>query len=131
MFNISNFSDINSSYGNDTGDWLLIKTVDILGQVFKNCNIYRTGADEFVVAMQVNSSEKQNADVISDAQDAYDRLISPQQTPSMGKVNFGFRAAVAKKTGPVNTSVITVLKAMINKDPEAQFGRINFTDLGP
>ena len=130
MFNISNFSDINSRYGNDTGDWLLVRTVDILRQVFKNSRIYRTGADEFVVTTQVNSAEKQTAAVIEDAQDAYERLTSPQQTPSMGKVNFGYRAAVAKKIGPINTSVITVLKAMLNKDPESQFGRINFTDLG-
>ena len=129
MFNISNFSDINSRYGNDTGDWLLTKTVEILGQVFKNSRIYRTGADEFIVSLQVNSAEKHTSDILDSAQDAYERLTSPQQTPTMGKVNFGYKAAVARKVGTINTSVITVLKAMLNKDPESQFGRINFTDL--
>jgi diguanylate cyclase (GGDEF)-like protein len=129
MFNISNFSDINSRYGNDTGDWLLTKTVEILGQVFKNSRIYRTGADEFIVSLQINSAEKHTSDILDIAQDAYERLTSPQQTPTMGKVNFGYRAAVARKVGTINTSVITVLKAMLNKDPESQFGRINFTDL--
>ena len=130
MFNISNFSEINSRYGNDTGDWLLVRTVDILNQVFKNSRIYRTGSDEFVVAFQVNSTERQTGDIIGDAQDAYERLTAAQQTPSMGKVNFGYSAAVARKVGPINTSVVTVLKAMLNKDPESKHGRINFTDLG-
>lgn len=130
MFNIVNFSDINSRYGNDTGDWLLVRTVDILSQVFKNSRIYRTGSDEFVVAFQINSAERKTGDILGDAQDAYERLTAPQQTPSMGKINFSYRAAVAKKVGPINTSVITVLKAMLNKDPDSEHGRINFTDLG-
>jgi diguanylate cyclase (GGDEF)-like protein len=130
MFNIANFSEINSRYGNDTGDWLLVRTVDILNQVFKNSRIYRTGSDEFVVAFQVASAERKTGDILGDAKDAYERLTAAQQTPSMGKVNFVYRAAVAKKIGTINTSVITVLKSMLNKDPDSEHGRINFTELG-
>ncbi len=130
MFNIAGFSDINSRYGNDTGDWLLVRTVDILNQVFKNSRIYRTGSDEFIVAFQVNSAERKTGDILGDAEDAYERLTAPQQTPAMGKISFGYRAALAKKIGPINTSVITVLKAMLNKDPDSDHGKINFTDLG-
>jgi diguanylate cyclase (GGDEF)-like protein len=130
MFNIANFSEINSRYGNDTGDWLLVRTVDILNQVFKNSRIYRTGSDEFVVAFQVASAERKTGDILGDAKDAYERLTAAQQTPSMGKVNFVYRAAVAKKVGTINTSVITVLKSMLNKDPDSEHGRINFTELG-
>ena len=64
MFNIAGFSDINSRYGNDTGDWLLVRTVDILNQVFKNSRIYRTGSDEFIVAFQVNSAERKTGDIL-------------------------------------------------------------------
>ena len=130
MFNIVGFSEINSRYGNDTGDWLLVRTVDILNQVFKNSRIYRTGSDEFVVAFLINSAERKTGDILGDAKDAYERLTAPQQTPAMGKVSFGYRAAVARKIGSINTSVVTVLKAMLNKDPDSEHGRINFTDLG-
>ena len=41
------------------------------------------------------------------------RLSSLQNTPA-GKLTFGYRASVAKKTQNLNTSVITVLKDMIN-----------------
>lgn len=128
MYNIANFSDINSRYGNDIGDWLLVRTVDVINQVFKNCKIYRTGSDEFIIAMQVDEKERKQNDVLEDAADAYKRLTSTQTTPA-GKINFGFKASVARKAGNVNSSVITVLKDMINKDPQANFGHISYTDM--
>ena len=128
MFNIANFSEINSRYGNDIGDWLLVRTVDVLNQVFKNCKIYRSGSDEFVIAMQVNETDRKQNDIIEDAADAYKRLTASQTTPA-GKINFGFRSSVARKSGKVNSSVITVLKDMINKDPQASFGHINYTNM--
>ena len=128
MYNIANFSEINSRYGNDIGDWLLVRTVDVLNQVFKNCKIYRTGSDEFVIAMLVNENERKQNDIIEDAADAYKRLTAAQSTPA-GKINFGFKSAVARKSGTINSSVITVLKDMINKDVQANFGHINFTDM--
>lgn len=128
MYNIANFSDINSRYGNDIGDWLLVRTVDILNQVFKNCKIYRSGSDEFIISMIVDDSDKKQKEILEDATDAYKRLTAPQSTPA-GKINFGFKAAAAKKSGKINTSVITVLKDMINKDAQASFGHINYTDM--
>ncbi|MCR4793970.1 MAG: hypothetical protein K5898_02110 [Ruminococcus sp.] len=92
--------------------------------------IYRTGSDEFVVAFRIDSAERKTGDILGDAKDAYERLTAPQQTPAMGKVSFGYRAAVAGKIGSINTSVVTVLKAMLNKGPDSEHGRINFTDLG-
>ena len=129
MLNIANFSDINSRYGNDIGDWILVRTVDVINQVFKKCRIYRSGSDEFVIAIQVDEAtdSKQN-EIIEDTADIFKRLTAAQTTPS-GKINFGFMSAVARKSGKVNTSVITVLKDMINKDPQASFGHINFTDM--
>ena len=93
----------------------------------RNSRIYRTGSDEFVVALH---TDKKTGDILGDAQEAYQRLTSTQQVPSVGKTNFSYKAAVARKIGPINTSVITVLKSMLNKDPDSENGSINFTDIG-
>ncbi len=128
MYNIGGFSEINTSYGNDVGDWLLVRTVDILKQVFKGSTIYRTGSDEFVVAMQVRERDVNADKILDNAKDAYERLTAEQNTPA-GKIKFEYRASAAKKTGVINASIITILKDLINKNPEAGLGRINYTDL--
>jgi diguanylate cyclase (GGDEF)-like protein len=128
MFNINEFSEVNTKYGNDTGDWLLVRTVDILRQIFKKGKIYRTGSDEFVVALQVNDHETSSAVIIEDAGDAHRRLSANQNTP-MGKLKFGFRASVVKKSGNINTSVVTVLKDIINKENNAVAGKIGYIDM--
>ena len=128
MYNINGFSSVNTRYGNDVGDWLLVRTTDILGQVFKGSKIYRTGSDEFIVAIKGNINDVAYTDIIEDATDAYRRLTAGQNTP-MGRINFEFRSSVCKKSGNINTSVITVLKDMINKNREATVGQITYKDL--
>jgi diguanylate cyclase (GGDEF)-like protein len=128
MYNIGGFSEVNTSYGNDVGDWLLVRTVDILKQVFKGSTIYRTGSDEFVVALQVRERDVNADKILDNAKDAYERLTAEQNTPA-GKIKFEYRASAAKKTGVINASIITILKDLINKNPEAGLGRINYTDL--
>ena len=128
MFNIAGFSDVNTRYGNDIGDWMLIKTVDTLKQVFKKSTIYRTGSDEFVVCLKVRERDVTAEKILDDAKDAYERLTAEQSTPS-GKIKFEFKASVIKKTGAINASLITILKDLINKNPEASLGRINYSDL--
>lgn len=126
MFNICNFSEINSRYGNDTGDWLLVRTVDILRQIFKDKKIYRTGSDEFVVALQVENATTGAADVMSDVSDAVRRLSATQNTP-VGKNSFKYKSSLVKKSGQINSSVITVLKDLTNQsDPS---GNIGFADM--
>ena len=112
MFNISDFSGINSQYGNDMGDWLLVRTVDVLRQVFKGSKIYRTGSDEFVVAIQDSNITSEG--VIELTTEALSRLTSRQTTPS-GKLQFSYKAASAKKSSSINTAVITVLKDAVNR----------------
>ena len=128
MFNINDFSEVNTKHGNDTGDWLLVRTVDILKQVFKKGKIYRTGSDEFVVALQVNDKDTSSTVIIEDASDAHRRLSATQNTP-MGKHKFGFKSSVVKKSGNFNTSVITVLKDIINKEDNAVAGKIGYIDM--
>ena len=122
MYNIADFSIVNSQYGNDTGDWLLVRTVDILKQVFKGSKIYRTGSDEFIVAIQADTPD--NKMIMNNVNDAFQRLIAKHNTP-VGKLSFKFRASVVKKSNNINSSVITVLKDMVNKFN----GSIGLTDM--
>ena len=127
MFNISNFSDINTTYGNDTGDWLLVRTVDILKQIFKKGKIYRTGSDEFIVAVEADEQTTQEK-IMEDVSDAYRRLTSMQNTP-VGKMNFAYRVSAGKKSENINTAVIAILKDIINKNQQAGFNDVTFTDM--
>jgi GGDEF domain-containing protein len=128
MFNICDFSNVNTRYGNDTGDWLLVRTVDVLKQVFKKGNIYRTGSDEFVVALQVSGKDNNQELIIEDVNDAYRRLVSQQNTP-LGKISFKYRSAVVKKSTGLNSSIITVLKDMTNKNSDLGNNPIPYADL--
>ena len=120
MFNISDFSQINSQHGNDTGDWLLVRTVDILKQVFKSGKIYRTGSDEFVVAIPQSNADVTKESIMENVEDAYRRLTAKQNTP-IGKLNFVYKAAVVKKNKDLNTAVVSALKDMTTSNP-AQMG---------
>ena len=112
MFNIADFSKINSQLGNDTGDWLLIRTVEIIKQNFRNVKIYRTGSDEFVIASEVGKTSKE--EFMQLVSDTYAALSSKQTTP-VGKHTFTFRAAVVRKNNDFNTAIVTALKDMINR----------------
>jgi GGDEF domain-containing protein len=127
MFNICDFSNINISYGNDTGDWLLVRTVDILKQVFKKGKIYRTGSDEFIVSVEAGEGVETNT-VMEDVKDAYRRLTALQNTP-VGKLNFAYRSAVVKKSKNINTSVVAVLKDMLNKNTVSGIKDVSFNDI--
>lgn len=128
IFNISDFSAVNSKYGNDTGDWLLVKTVETLKQVFKTSTIYRTGSDEFVVVLNGGSPDNKEQNVADNMAEAMSRLTERQTTP-VGKATFRFRAGYVKKTGKVNTSIITILKDMITTNTGAAAGQIIYNDL--
>ena len=122
MFNIGEFSIVNSQLGNDIGDWLLVRTVDILKQVFKGSKIYRTGSDEFVVV--INGKGVEQDAVMENVNDAFNRLCAKQNTP-IGKQNFKYKVAVVKKNSDYNTSVVTTLKDMTNRSA----GQVSFANL--
>lgn len=111
MFNIAEFSQVNSKLGNDTGDWLLVRTVEVLKQNFKGNKIYRTGSDEFIVIVDASSTSKD--DFMKRVNETY-RSLSAKQTTPVGKHTFKFKAAAVKKSKDFNTSVVAVLKDMIN-----------------
>jgi len=112
MFNIAEFSKINSQFGNDTGDWLLIRTVEVIKQNFKNAKIYRTGSDEFVISSEVGKTSKE--EFMQLVNDTFNSLNSKQTTP-VGKHTFTYKAAVVRKNNDFNTAIVTALKEMINR----------------
>ncbi|EWM54781.1 sensor domain-containing diguanylate cyclase [Ruminococcus flavefaciens] len=128
MFDIDNFSGVNAKYGNDVGDWLLVKTSETLRQVFKDGKLYRTGSDEFVVAIPDKSGNTASDTINNLASEAYRKLTSTQTTP-MGKINFGYKASVVRKKGEINTAVIAALKDMINNNNNAASGQIMYKEM--
>ena len=128
IFNIADFSGINSRFGNDTGDWLLVRTVEILKQVFKASTVYRTGSDEFVVVLDGGVPENSAQNVSDCMNEALSRLDERQNTPVV-KNTFTFKTAFVKKTGRVNTSINTILKDLITNSTGAAAGQIIYRDL--
>ena len=112
MFNIADFSKINSQLGNDTGDWLLIRTVEVIKQNFRNAKIYRTGSDEFVLSVEVGKTSKE--EFMQSVNTTFAALSQKQTTP-VGKHTFTYRAAVVRKNNDFNTAIVTALKEMVNK----------------
>ena len=122
MFNIADFSRINSQLGNDTGDWLLIRTVEVIKQNFKGAKIYRTGSDEFVIASEVGKTSKEEFMQIANTTLA---ALNSKQTTPIGKHTFKFRAAVVRKNNDFNTAIVAALKDMINQ----YNGQINYAEI--
>lgn len=131
MFNILGFSNINTAYGNDTGDALLVNTTDTLKECFPDGTVYRTGSDEFVVAVPASdSAQDAQRQVMREAKEAHGRLMSPQDIQGT-VINASYKVAMVKKTGDLSPAVITALKDMGNKQQgKTLFGQIQYTDLG-
>ena len=52
IFDLNDLKTINDLYGHDIGDKYIIKSVNIIKQLFPNLDIYRYGGDEFVVILK-------------------------------------------------------------------------------
>ena len=129
MFNISDFSGINSQYGNDSGDIILVRTVDILKELFPENEIYRTGSDEFVVMLPAEGEMTNSDAVIDRVNTALRQLIVPETVERFGTIYPKYKIAVIKKSGVIDTSVVTTLKDMTNRTGEASYGMIDYQDL--
>lgn len=116
MINLKELSTINLMYGNDIGDWALVKTADVLGKIFKDDKVYRTGSGEFLVMIKSNGTPEAQQRIISDVSTALNKLQVQNNTPA-GRIVFAYDAAMIKKTKDINTSVVTVLKNII-RNPE-------------
>ncbi|MBR3418866.1 MAG: diguanylate cyclase [Oscillospiraceae bacterium] len=128
FFNISEFSQINSTYGNDAGDQVLLSTVQALRKVFLNGKIYRTGSDEFLIVIPSNDSTEAYNDIINNVNTAHAILLTPHETPA-GQINAEYKIAVAKKSDNINASIISSLKDLTNRNGVAVFGQVQYLDL--
>ena len=128
FFNISGFSQINSTYGNDAGDQVLLSTVEALRKVFLNGKIYRTGSDEFLIVIQSEDTTEAYNDIINNVNTAHAILLTPHETPA-GQINAEYKIAVAKKSENINTSIISSLKDLTNRNGVAVFGQVQYVDL--
>jgi GGDEF domain-containing protein len=129
LFNIIDFSSINTGFGNDAGDSLLSRTAEILKEKFKATDIYRTGSDEFVVMLKTENGAPRQEFVIDDVNECLRKLILPEEVPGVGTLYPKYRVAVIKKNSEIDTSVVTVMKEMTKIKGEAMLGMIDFSDL--
>ncbi|HBB72528.1 MAG TPA: GGDEF domain-containing protein [Ruminococcus sp.] len=128
MFNISDFSSVNTKYGNDAGDAVLVSTVDILKKFFKKGSIYRTGSDEFVVAIPGDGMPDANNRMINNVNTALAALMKAHETPN-GYVSVMYKTAMVRMVSSVDTSIITVLKDLTNRSNPTP-DNVKFVDLG-
>lgn len=126
--NVSGFSQINMTYGNDAGDQVLLSTVEALRKVFQNGTVYRTGSDEFIVVVSAEDSSAGFSAVMNNVNTAHAILLSPVETPA-GNVTAEYKLAVAKKTSSIDTSVVSILKDLTNRNGETVFEQVQFIDL--
>jgi GGDEF domain-containing protein len=126
--NISEFSQINSMYGNDAGDQVLLSTVDALRRVFLNGTIYRTGSYEFVIVVPSDDTTNAYNNIINSVNTAHAILLSPHETPA-GQVTAEYKIAVAKKSEGINASIISSLKDLTERNGNAVFGQVQYLDL--
>ncbi len=113
MFNIAKFSSINIKYGHDAGDAVLVNTADILKNYFSVSDIYRTGSDEFVVAVQC---PKENADnFIKKLNTVLSELNKPLKSGS-DIINADYSVSAVKKSSAVSPAVLISLKDIINNN---------------
>ena len=117
MFDLKDLSKLNVMYGNDLGDWALVKTADVLSKIFKDQKVYRTGSGEFVVVIKGNKTPESQQNILSDIKTALTKLQAQNNTPA-GKMAFAYDSAVIKSTKAANSAVVTTLKNIImNPEP--------------
>lgn len=126
LFNIKGFSGINTKFGNDAGDSILVSTVDALRKFFKSADIYRTGSDEFVVSIPVEGDGVSDARMKNNVSAVVAQMSRPQSTSS-GYVTPYYKYALVKKTSAADSSVVTVLKDLAER---ATGEEVQFTDMG-
>lgn len=128
LFNLLGFSEINSKFGNDTGDLMLVNTVDMLRTALGSDSIYRTGSDEFVVVIPTDDNNSSSDVIINKINVLLNKLSRPQQTGS-GMLSVNYKASLVKKVSSADTSVIAVLKDLADHGT-APADTVQYMDLG-
>ncbi|MCR5600361.1 MAG: diguanylate cyclase [Ruminococcus sp.] len=129
MFDISELAAINTHFGNDAGDVVLCNTAAALTKAFPDGTVYRTGDDEFVVAVRKeDASTVAHNQVVNEVKNAQRDLFEPQETP-IGMINVGYKIGLVRTTNEPSTNVVSVLKEMVNISGRSTLGQVEFVDM--
>lgn len=130
MFNIDDFSSVNSTYGVKSGDLILNSSAKKIMNVFEGSAVYRTGSDEFVVALSTTADAEGYNRVTALIEKARDILNTANQIKT-GSLVVSYSVSVVKKTGPcsVDSSVLGPLKESMKQGRMTQPGAVMFTEL--
>jgi len=129
MFDISGLSAINAQFGNDAGDTVLCRTADILKESFPEGTVYRTGDDEFVVAIQKNeNSTAAYNQVYRDVNTAHGALIKPIEVDD-GTINVVYKIALVRTCDELSTDIVAVLKDITKHNGVTNPGQVTFVDI--
>lgn len=128
MLDIKNFSDINISNGNDTGDQVLKQTVSRIKAASPDIPLFRTGSDEFVLVIKEKSESGsfERAKVIADK--IYDSLTKPYNINNIS-LQVKYSAAMVKKNGPlaVDASVLGEMKQLMLEGERNPSGKWSYS----
>ena len=123
LFNVRDFSRINTQYGIDAGDAILVSTVDIL-----NSTIYRTGSDEFVIVSPSDGMPDEDSHMLTNMKNAVAALRLPMNAPNC-VVDVDYKTALIKTSSPAYTTIISMLKELSDRSVEDQ-DVVQYIDLG-
>lgn len=130
MFNIIKFSEINSQYGAEAGDLLLVKTSETLTEFFPDNEIYRTGSDEFMLVVPTKDGSPSINEVMDKVNIAFRQMRVPKDIENVGTVYPEYKVAVGKRrAGNADVSIISSLKKKMNESDAATIGNIECIDL--
>ena len=115
MIAIDNLSEINASYGNDTGDTVITKIANYCREAFKDTNaqVYRTGSGEFVIMQVVENNNAVINDFVNKVDNLKTTLAKNYHNTPAGNMTFPCTSIAAKKSKNLNASIVTIMKANI------------------
>ena len=71
LFDINDLKGVNDHYGHEAGDKCIAESFSLISGIFKNCDVYRVGGDEFIAVLEGADLEKRDA-LVSE----YERAVS-------------------------------------------------------
>lgn len=116
MTSLSHLSDINSRYGYDFGDMVLVNIADALKKEFTAGATYRTGSDEFITVIKSTTD-----DPINSAANKVLTALSGQLFIKGQNIQVNCEMAIVKKGKNINSSIINQLKTMIKTNNGVPF----------
>lgn len=113
----------------EAGDRLLVRAVEDLKEYFGEEQIYRTGSDEFVVAVKSVSGIPTEKEFVDKVNIVFRQMLVAEKLDDGRAIYPKYKAAIIKMNGNIDLSVVTILKDMTNKTGEATVGMIELRDM--